>query len=153
MPVMVGGEKAWKVRKHGDIGVSFQWVNEEPAMILFPAAKINAFQNAGAYVIGLSAAYKYADSKTGGPTPYLVRQAIAAAVQLGFMATDTFAVRKIADVIVDSLPDLCEMPPEPVAMTLKQAQEIGEILVKVDGRTVHSAPVNAPTAEELVTVH
>lgn len=147
MPVQIGGSKAWKVRSHGDINVSFQWVNEEPAMILFPARR--TLPGAGVYVICLSAAFKYADSKTGGPTPYLVRASMAAAQQLGFMSTDTFAARKIAEVIVDSLPDLIDMPPEPQQFNQEQAQAIGEMAIKIDGQTVHEAEITAPTDAEL----
>lgn len=147
MPVLIGGPLAWKVRRHGDIGVSFQWVNGEPAMILFPAAK--ALPGAGAYVIPIDTAHKYADSKTGAPTPWLVRQSIVAAKQLGYMGTDSFAARKIADVIVDSLPDLIEMPPEPQAFNEQQAAAIGELAIKIDGQTVHESEVSAPTAAEL----
>jgi len=147
MPVQIGGAKAWKVRRHGDIGVSFQWVNEEPAMILFPANR--SLPGAGAFVICLSAAFKYADSKSGAPTPYLIQAAAQAATQLGFMATDTFALRRIADVIVDSLPDLVDMPPEPQQFNAEQAQAIGEMVVKIGGKTVHESVVTAPTASEL----
>lgn len=136
---MIGGPKAWKVRQHGDIGVSFQWVNEEPAMILFPA--LRSLPGAGAYVIALSVAHKYADSKSGEPTPYLVRQSVAAATQLGFSPTDTFAARKLAGIIVDSLPDLIDMPPEPTGLNEAQQRTIGELAIKVDGKTVHEAEV------------
>lgn len=147
MPVQIGGAKAWKVRQHGDIGVSFQWVNEEPAMILFPARR--SLPCAGAYVIALSAAFKYADSRTGGPTQYLVQASFLAAQQLGFAKTDTFAARKIAEVIVDSLPDLVEMPPEPQQFNQEQARAIGEMAIKIDGQTVHESEVTAPTEAEL----
>lgn len=150
MPVMVGGSKAWKVRQHGDVGVSFQWVNDEPAMILFPTRK--ALPGAGAFVVCLSAAFRYADSKTGAPTTYLARQAVTAAKMLGFAATDTFAARKIAGVIVDSLPDLVEMPPEPTGFNAQHQAEIGEMSVKVDGKTIAEAAVTAPTLEDLVTL-
>lgn len=149
MAVMIGGAKAWKVRQHGDIGVSFQWVNEEPAMILFPLRR--SLATAGAYVIALSAAFRYADSKTGAPTPYLIRQSIAAAQQLGFSPTDTFASRKIAEVIVDSLPDLVDMPPEPTGMNADQtASAIGEMSIKLDGKTIAERDVTAPTVAEMM---
>lgn len=148
MPVLIGGPRAWKIRQHGDIGVSFQWVNEEPAMILFPARK--SLPGAGAFVVGLSSAWKYADSKSGAPTEYLVRMAVNAAVQLGFSRTDTFAARKIAEVIVDSLPDLVAMPPEPQSFNERQADAIGELMIQVDGQTVHEAEVSAPTDAELM---
>lgn len=147
MPVQIGGAKAWKVRQHGDIAVSFQWVNEEPAMILFPARR--SLPGAGAFVIGLSAAFQYADSSTGAPTQYLVQMSVHAAQQLGFSRTDTFAARKIAEVIVDSLPDLIDMPPEPQQFNQEQAAAIGELSIKVDGHTVHEAEISAPTEAEL----
>lgn len=149
MPVQIGGPKAWKVRQHGDIGVSFQWVNEEPAMILFPARR--SLPGAGAYVICLSAAFRYANSKTGAPTPFLVQSAALAAKQFGFMPTDTFAARKIAEVIVDSLPDLVDMPPEPTGMTKEQTATIGEMVIKVDGETIAEREVTAPSESELAT--
>jgi len=147
MPVQIGGAKAWKVRQHGDIAVSFQWVNEEPAMILFPARR--SLPGAGAFVIAISAAFKYADSRTGEPTPYLVRASVQAAQQLGFTNSDTYAARKVAEVIVDSLPDLIDMPPEPQQFNQEQAAAIGELSIKVDGETVHEAEVSAPTEAEL----
>ena len=134
-----GGGKAWRVRRHGDIGVSFQWVNDEPAMILFPLCRTLG----GAYVICLSAAWKYADSTSGAPTPYLVQQSVAAAAQMGFSETDRFAARRVAGIIVDSLPDLVAMPPEPVGLNAETAQNIGELSLKVDGETVLETEVAA----------
>lgn len=150
MAVMIGGAKAWKVRQHGDIGVSFQWINEEPAMVLFPARR--SIAGAGAYVICLSAAFRYADSKTGAPTEYLIRQAVAAASQLGFSPTDTFAARRIAEVIVDSLPDLVEMPPEPTGLNAEQQAAIGEMSIKIDGQTIAEREVTAPSLDEMATL-
>lgn len=149
MPVQIGGPKAWKVRQHGDIGVSFQWVNDEPAMILFPARR--SIAGAGAFVLALSAAFQYADPKTGGPTPYLIKMSVAAAKQLGFTEMDTFAARKIAEVIVDSLPDLVDMPPEPQQFTQAQQQTIGEMSIKVDGKVVAEREVTALDAQELAS--
>ncbi len=149
MPVQIGGPKAWKVRQHGDIGVSFQWVNDEPAMILFPARR--SLPGAGAYVICLSAAFKYANSNTGGPTPFMVQAAAMAAKQLGFTSSDTFAARKIAEVILDSLPDLVDMPPEPQQFTQAQQQAIGEMSIKVDGKIIAEREVTALDAQELAS--
>jgi len=148
MGILIGGNRAWKVRKHGDIGVSFQWVNGDPAMILFPAAK--SLPGAGAYVIPIDSAHKYADSVTGAPTHWLIQQSLVAAAQLGFAGTDTFAARKIADVIVDSMPDLIGMPPEPQSFNEARAAAIGEMAIKMDGRTIHEADITAPTMSELM---
>lgn len=116
-------------------------------MILFPARK--SLPGAGAFVIALSAAFKYADSKSGAPTQYLIEASVMAARQMGFSPTDTFASRKIAEVIVDSLPDLVDMPPEPQQFNQEQATAIGEMAIKIDGQTVHEAEVTAPTEAEL----
>jgi hypothetical protein len=151
MAVMIGGPKAWKTRQTGDIGVSYQWVNDEPAMILFPAR--HALPGHGAYVVCLSAAFKYADSKTGGPTPYLIEAAKHAADVMG-MFPDQFTLRRIADVIVDGLPDLVDMPPEPVGFNEAEHRAIaGEMTIRVDGQTIHEAEVTAPTEAELMGAH
>lgn len=147
MAIQIGGSKAWIVRLHGDIGVSFQWVNDEPAMILFPAKKSSI--GAGAFVLCLSAAHRYADSKTGGPTPYLIRSAAMAAGQMGFMQTDTFVIRKIADVILDSLPDLIAMPPEPQQFNKEQTDTVGEMLIKMNGETIVHQEVSMPQQSEM----
>lgn len=119
-------------------------------MILFPARR--SLSGAGAYVICLSVAWKYADSTSGEPTPYLVRAAVQGARQLGFSPTDTFAARKIAEVIVDNLPDLIDMPPEPQQFNQEQQQAIGEMVIKIDGETIHEREVAAPTESELASV-
>lgn len=140
MGVMIGGPSAYKVRSHGDIGVSFQWVNDEPAMILFPTRR----QGAGAFVICLSAAYLYADSETGMPTPYLAMRMPEAASIMGFDRNDKFAMSKIAKVVVESLPDLVSMPPEPrQAIDQRNGPELGELSIKMDGKVIHEQTVTA----------
>jgi hypothetical protein len=129
MGITVGGEKAWKTRTHGELFVSYQWVNDEPAMLIFPTRPID---QAGCFAIALSSAWKYADSTTGGPTEYLFEQADNAARVMGmFQTKDT--LRKIATVIVDGLPDLVDMPPAPQAFTPLPK---GEMKLKLDGQTV-----------------
>lgn len=151
MPVQIGGAKAWKVRQHGDIGVAFQWVNEEPAMILFPARR--SLPGAGAFVICHSASFKYGQSNTdkspGYASKFLVENAWKIAQAIGFSPTDTQAANKIIDAIVDGLDDLNSMPPEPQQFNQEQAQAIGEMVIKVDGETIHEAEVTAPTEAEL----
>jgi hypothetical protein len=129
MGVLIGGDKAWKVRRKGELVISYQWLNEEPTMIIFPARPSG---KAGCYAIGLSAAYKYADSETGAPTEYLIRQADVAAEVMGMFATrDT--LRTIATVIVDGLPDLVEMPPVP---DIFNPLPKGEMKLQLDGKTI-----------------
>lgn len=134
MPVTFSSEKAFKTRVIGDIVCTFQWVNEEPAMVLFPKAK-RTMTN-GAYVLCLSAAYKYANVN------YLVAQSFAAAKQLGF-DDSKYAAHQIADIIIEGLPDLIEMPPMPTPAQ-KLDQSIGEMLIKVDGKTIKHEEITMP---------
>jgi hypothetical protein len=150
MPVMLGGEKAWKVYSKGDLVVSFQWVNGEPALILYP--KNPASLNPGAFVLPLESAFKYADSKTGAPTRYCIQMANKAAEVMGLFP-DRFILHRIVDAIMEGLLDLIEMPPEPTGLNQKQAQEIGEIVIKNGDRTVYQGAVNAPTHEELMAAN
>lgn len=135
MSVLIGGEKAYLQRVIGDIVVSYQWVNNEPAMILWP--KFKRLATKGAYVIPLESAYKYSD------VPYLVEASAKCAEFIGMDATK-FTINRIATIILEGLPDLIEMPPEPTNMTKAQGEEIGEMLIKVDGQTIAHQEVTVP---------
>lgn len=139
MAVLLGGDNAYKVRVIGDIVVSYQYVNEEPAMVIYP--KIKRTLGNGAYAICLSSAYKYAE------VDYLIQQSKVAAEQIGMDITG-HTVRRIADCIIDGLPDLIEMPPERTGMNQEQGQEIGEMLIKVDGQTIAHKELTVPTSLE-----
>lgn len=150
MPVLLGGDKAWKVYSKGDIVISFQWVNGEPAMCLYP--KNPRTLNPGAFVLSLDVAFKYADSRSGSPTPYCIEQAARAAQVMGFFP-DKFIVTRIVDAIMEGLLELIEMPPQPTGLNAQQTQEMGEMIVKMGGRTIYEGAVNAPTFEEVVAVN
>ena len=121
MSVMLGGPKSRGQRCIGDVVCSFQYVNEEPAMVLFPRHT----KRGGAYVICLSAAYKYTDEK------YLLSQAITASEVMG-MGTGKSTVLRIAEVIVSGLQDMIEMKPEPE----DEKPSLGEGALIVDGKTI-----------------
>lgn len=148
MGVVLGGEKAWKQRVTGEIVSSYQWVNREPAMILWPAGPKRL--GGGAFVLCLSAAFKYANSD-GTPTKHLIKMTVKIAQQFG-MEPNQFLCKKIADVILDGLPDLVDMPPEPTGLNAQQTQAIGEASIKVDGQTIFEGDVNLPTEAELAAV-
>lgn len=145
MPVMLGGEKAWKVYQKGDIVCSFQWVNGEPAMCLYP--KNPSSLNPGAFVLPLESVFKYANSKTGAPTQHCIAQAAKAAEVMGFFV-DRFTIHRIVDVIMDGLIDLIEMPPEPTGLNAQDTRSVGELIIKVDGKTRLHGEINA--ANELI---
>lgn len=140
MGVMLGGEKAWKVYVKGDIVVSFQWVNGEPAMILYPKRPIGV--GAGAFVLPIESAFKYADSKRGAPTPYCIEMAAKAADVMGLFP-DRFTLFRIVDAIMEGLIDLIGMPPEPTGLNAKETEAVGELLVKINGKTRLEGEVNA----------
>lgn len=144
--IAFGGENAWKVRVKGDVVVAYHWINHEPAMVLFKH-RAGIAMNPGAFVLPLESAFKYADSKTGGPTIYAIQQAANAAHVMGFFP-DKFIVTRIVDVIMDGMLDLIEMPPEHTGLNKKQTQAIGEMSLKVDGQIVHECEVD----EDLVAV-
>lgn len=145
MGMVVGGDKAWKMKHHGELVVAFHWVGsqgaeQEPALCLFPRYPA---PGAGVVIIGLSAAYKYADAKTGEPTEYLLHQTIPFAQHMGMILTSGL-LRKIADAIVDELPELVAMPPEPTTFELeRRAAEarVGEMDIKVDGELMTTVAV------------
>lgn len=125
MPVMLGGPKARAQRVcRGGIVVSQQYVNGEPALVLF-ASRPRTLHPSG-FVICLSAAFKYADDE------YLVQQAKIAAEIIG-IGTDSYAVWSICRAINDSLVDLVFMKPEPA----EHNKPIGEgLLLLPNGKSV-----------------
>jgi hypothetical protein len=139
MSVLIGGEKAYLQRVIGDIVVSYQWVNEEPAMILWP--KMKRLGTKGAFVLGMSSAYKYADMN------YLVAKAAEIAEFIG-MDASKFTINRIATIIIEGLEDLIHMPPEPIGMNKAQEQEIGEAKIMVDGKTIMETALTVPTEIE-----
>lgn len=135
MGFVVGGEDAWKVRNLGDIVVAYHWVNDEPAMVLYP--RISNGSRASA-IIGLSAAYKYADSRRGEPTAYLLERGFQITRHLGMVVTSG-TVRKVVDAIVEGLPDLIAMPPEPPELELTRRLKegrAGEVVLTADGEKI-----------------
>lgn len=125
--VSFGGQTAWKVQIVGDICRAYHWVNNEPAMVLFP---VRARLNAGAYVICLSSAFKYDDMA------YLVKQAAIAASVMGMDETK-FTIHRIGTAIHDGLLDLIKQPPEPQwVKDLEKGEVFAELEVKADGKTI-----------------
>ena len=98
-----------KTRRMKGFIISFQWVNEEPAMCIMREFAGTKF----AFVICLSSAYKYTD------IAYLVHQSAQAADRFG-MHGEKHAARNIADIILECLEDLVKMAPEPEAALIER---------------------------------
>ena len=147
MGVLIGGERAWRKRRLGDLWVAYQWVNGEQAIILFPTTR--PAYRAGAFVICLSAAHRYAGADGHPNLGYAIPQAYDAARVMG-LSLERCTVRKIIDAIVEGLPDLVEMPPEPIwAKDDKPMPVVGELSVRQGGRVVIETEVRAPSVGEV----
>ena len=113
MSVLIGGPSARFIRRKGDICAAFQYVNDEPAMCLFPAIKR---ANSGAFIICESAAYQYTDDR------HLISQAMNASEVMG-MDNTKHTVMRIADCILVWMDDLLMMPPKPDDLVEDAAQK------------------------------
>jgi hypothetical protein len=149
--VAFGGANSFKTFFKGDVTISLQWVkvdeNDEaqPCMCVYRshASRLMAASNSGVYVIPQNTAYLYADSKSGAPTPYLVQDTLAIAQHLGFFPDKNTCFR-IADAIVDALPDLIRMPDVSAELDKKlfAKGKVGlDLQVKLNGSVVHEAGV------------
>jgi len=124
MGIQIGGEKAWRTRTVHDIFVSFQWVNGEGAMVLFPAMPRS--HRPGAFIIGLSSLFKYRDAR------YLAQQSVAAAKVMGF-EDSSFTWQRIAGIIEMGLDELKMMPPEPNWGDKRAVAEVTAVITGSDG--------------------
>jgi len=138
MGVLIGGEKAWATRRNGEIGVSLEWMNGEPHMILFPTNG-HPDKGAGAFCIPIDSAWKYVHSDGHPNYEYIASQAPIACQMMGLVESKQ-RVYRIAETIADNMGDLLKMPPEPVSQQEKPAP-VGEMTIKLDGETVHEEEV------------
>lgn len=141
--VELGGAAAWKQYTKGDIVGSLQWVDlraygethedgPEPVLAIFAA---NRRMDAGAYLIPATAAHQYADNR-GNPTMRLMGTAMKAAITLGFHP-DRATVYRIADLVVDAIPDLVRMPSTANVDAVPAAPKYGiEATLSVNGKAV-----------------
>ena len=115
-----------------DITSKFGYVNTydadgqqrtEPAMGIVP---VRRGQNLPVYAIPLSLAYQYADGEV------LISKSFHIAQVLGFFP-DRFIVNRIADLILNYLPDLIKMRPYE---NKAKGKENGEGKVMIDGEVV-----------------
>lgn len=137
MGMIVGGPRAWKKRRHGNFVVAFHWVNGEGAMVIVN----DAIDKCPAAVICQSVAHLYADSKSGDPTAYCARKSLEYANAMGLIRIEA---PKIMRIIVEAIPDLLEMPPEPDWERIESnTKAVDNAVAKLvaDGQVVMEAPV------------
>lgn len=133
MPVILGGPTALRVKRKGDIVISFQHINGEEAMCLYPAIKK---AGSGSYVVCLSAAHKYVEPE------YLAQAAVTAAKVMGF-EPDRSLLFRIKDIIIENLEDLIRMTPEPLELEMA-GHKVAEVDLRMDGDLVSTKEVMVP---------
>ncbi len=133
-------------REFGDFDILFQYVNEEPALVI-RAHRFLAVRKR-AYVITLESAWKYVDdveSPASGHSKYMVHASAQIEAMLGL--GDDIATRfRIAEAIMDCLEDLVAMKPMKIeedhsAMvtgTMRVGDQEFAINVPVDPQTLNS---------------
>lgn len=140
----VGGETAWKVRAKGDLGVAFHWVGGEPSLVLYPLHRTFRLTKGVPYCLPLSSAHEVVSEGTHGEgvdASALMAKATRAAEVMG-LDTEFSTVSRIADAILESLDDLCDMPPDPAkGQQPADNTPTGELALKVGGETVFETEV------------
>ena len=130
-----------KTRNFGEFDILFQYVDEEPALVI----RANRFLSVRrrAYVIMQESAWKYVDdafSPHSGHSQYMIHASRVIQEMLGL--SDNVDTRfKIAEAIVDCLEDLINMKPfkpvdkpvyADVTGTMRIGDEVHQIAVEVD---------------------
>ena len=136
MPIL-GGDNAWLKRINHGLVSSYQWLNGEPALFLFPAGK----ERGGAFVLPLESAHQWVMSNGHPDLAHAIPVAMQAAKTMG-LGADKSTIRRIVDVIIDGIPDLLRMPPKRPEPE-QQGPAIGEAAIKIDGETVAEREINA----------
>jgi hypothetical protein len=131
--VMLGGD-VYEQRTKGDIVYEFKWVNGEPVMLIY---KRTLGKNTPAYMIELADAHKFAMSN-GHATQRLIRHYCVEAAKAIQAHHDKATMHRIIDVILDGIPILVAMPPEPKEQEVANRPSSGndELTVKVDGKVM-----------------
>jgi hypothetical protein len=131
--VMLGGD-VYEQRTKGDIIYEFKWVEGEPVMLIY---KRTLGRNSPAYMIEMLDAHKFAMSN-GHATSRLMKEYCIAAAEAVQAHHDKATMHRMIDVILDGIPILLSMPPEPKAIEIANRPTSGndEMSIKIDGKTV-----------------
>jgi hypothetical protein len=151
MALLFGGPKCYRKHSKGDLAIFLEWYDPErdelgvgePCMVITRRDRFGLSGNRGSAVIMLDAAHQYADSKTGAPTRHLVQFAKAACRELSLEPSRMNAF-KIADAIVEWLPDLLRMPPapNPDKFFSRKAKPLAEVSIIDQGELVHEGEIH-----------
>lgn len=124
--------KSWRKLEKKGIVIDYRWINGSPNMLLYKsnvlAAKVE--------IVAFSAddAWKYVQPN-GYARKSLVMDCMGVAQAMGWDILDQHAVRSIADVVLEHLPDIKNMPTLEPKWNEKKTN-VGEVTVKRDGKTL-----------------
>jgi hypothetical protein len=139
-----GGPTAWRVFTKGDLVCAMHWVEDEPALVLFPAKGRMLLNKCVPYCLPLSAAHELVKDGSKGfvvDSEVLWVKASRAAYVMGY-GNDFQIARQAADLILNHLDDLCDMPPKPTLLIeADSVAPTGELAVKVAGETIFHGEV------------
>lgn len=128
MAAEINTKNAHLVRQHRDITAIYCHINDERALVLVPTYR----PGAPWFCVLESAAYSWDDSEQAN-IPVVVTKAMKACEVLGIEPTAQNA-RRIAEIVIDGLPDLIRMP------TAKEKemrdQSFGRLQLKADGKVI-----------------
>lgn len=122
--IEIGGKNAYKVVTYpaGGFGIAYHWINEDPALVVFPLDKALNHGTGAVWAMPLEAAHELVLPGTKGEGVngrVLFEKAARAAAVIG-REGDVFIARMIADALLANLDALCDMPPEPEWLALKR---------------------------------
>lgn len=136
----LGGTRSYRQRESRGYTVSLEWIQGEPAMVIWPA-RAGGDVNVGAFAICLSSAAVYADP-SGKPTEECFLRCAMALPDLG-KAMLHIELNALVDVVMANMPDLLTMPPAPNAVRLAdRGEKLWEITQQDEnGKTISEATV------------
>ena len=149
-----------KIRKFGDFEILYQYVDEEPALVVRAHRFLSVPKRA--YVITLESAWKYVDdveSPHSGHSTYMVHASAKIEEMLGL--GDNISTRyRIAEAIMDCLEDLVAMKPMKVEKeahadiqgTMTIGDETFDFEVESEGDTINSTEGFEKVAQPLELV-
>lgn len=128
MPATIDTRRAHLVRQHGDLTAIYTYVNDERAIVLVPHNR----PGAPWFIVCESAAYTWDDSDPRY-VGEVARKALKACDVLGLEPTPSNA-RRIANIVIDGLPDLISMPSAPGPEHYRGS--FGRMELRADGQTI-----------------
>lgn len=127
-----------KTKQYAGFNILFSYVDVDGDPM--PCLAVGNPSKRSCYIIPLESAFKYADSESGEPTPFLAVAAMKIAETIGIYP-DKSACFRIASAVVDNLPDLISMPPKPrlTQEAMQKRIENSGLVVGINGKRIIDA--------------